>query len=177
VKRLIPLALQLALAALVASSAGCKLPPKPMRFNNLMARGNDKLAAAGQNFKKAIEPLSKGGTADLANVRSAVNEADSTVTQLTKDFDNMAAPKHGDSMLAKYKDFLKTQRQIVDDCMKPALKVIEDDKNYPTALEKWPQVRKLTEKATSLEQEAFRALVAAQSEFCDRKEYMFEPKD
>jgi hypothetical protein len=177
VKRLIPLALKLGLAALAVTAAGCKLPPKPMRFNNLMAKGNEKLAAAGQNFKKAIEPLSKGGTADDAAVRSAVNEADKTVTDLIKDFDNMAAPKHGDSLLAKYKEFLKTQRQIVDECMKPALKVIEDNKNYPTAMDKWPQVRKLTDKANSLEQEAFRALVAAQSEFCDRKEYMFEPKD
>jgi hypothetical protein len=177
VKRFCPLALQLVLAALVAACAGCKLPPKPMRFNNLMAKGNEKLAAAAKAFQKAIEPLSKGGAADVSAARSAVNEADTAVTQLTKDFDGMGAPKHGDAMLAKYREFLKTQRQIVDDCMKPALKVLEDDKNYPEAKDKYPQVFKLLKGATKLEQDAFRALTQAQSEFCDRKEYMFEPKD
>jgi hypothetical protein len=169
--------MQLALAALVAACAGCKIPPKPMRFNNLIARGNEKLAAAAKNFQKAVEPLSKGGTADVSAVRSAVNEADSAVTQLTKDFDSMAAPKNGDALLAKYKDFLKTQRQIVDECMKPALKAIEDDKTYPTPADKWAQVYKLTTAAKQLEQDAFKALDMAQSEYCDRKENMFERKD
>jgi hypothetical protein len=182
VKRFLPLALQLALVALIAAGAGCKIPPKPMRFNNLIARGNEKLAAAAKAFKAAaVDPLDphkkEGKAVDVSAARSAVNEADSTVTSLTKEFDAMGAPKHGDTMLSKYKEFLKSQRQIVDECMKPALKIIEDDKNYPTARDKWPEVVKLTTAATKLEQDAFKALDAAQSEYCERKENNFERKD
>lgn len=176
-KRLTPLALQLALAALAAACAGCKIPPKPMRFNNLMAKGNERLATAAKNFKKAVEPLSKGGTVDVSEVRTAVNEADAAVTELTKDFDNMGTPKNGDALMAKYREFLKAQRQIVDDCMKPALKAIENDKKYPEPQDKWAQVFKLTKEATKLEQDAFKALDAAQSEYCDHKDNMFERKD
>src|SRR5262249_30104072 len=46
-------------------TAGCKQPPKPKRFNNMIARANKRLADAAKKFDKAVAPLQKGNAADI----------------------------------------------------------------------------------------------------------------
>lgn len=163
--RLIRSAVHLALLAAVAA-AGCKyIPPKPAAFNNMIARSNEKLVEVAKKFSEAVEKL------DAAAARGAANEADKLVNDLIKEYDGLSAPKHGSTFLAKYREFLKKQRQIVDECMKPAAAVLEGQGGN-----KKDRAEALMEKAKQIEQEAFRALDSAQSEFCAQKDYNFEPK-
>lgn len=142
-KRMIRLAPPLALLAALA--AGCRfIPPKPAAFNNMIAKSNEKLAEVAQKFKEATDKL------DAAKARQAANEADKLVNDLIKEYDGLSSPKHGSSFLAKYREFLKKQRQIVDECMKPAVAVLEDNKLYPEPRDKREKLSNLLENAKRL---------------------------
>ena len=63
--------LVLLLATVLLPAAGCKDRPYPIKFNNMIARANKKLNAAGKEFAATFKPLEGGQPVDPQQVRTA----------------------------------------------------------------------------------------------------------
>jgi hypothetical protein len=159
-------------------AVGCNQPPKPMRFNNTMARANKRLAEAAKKFNKAIIPLKTSQPADLEAARGAYTEMQVALTEITKEYAAARPPVNsplGREMLEKYRDFLKTEQEVFDACITPMWEAIQDDKKYPDAARKWEAVEPLLTKARDTEREAWMAVRKAQFDYCNH--YKLEAKD
>jgi hypothetical protein len=162
------------LLLVLLTAAGCGVPPKKMRFNNQMARTNHELATNGKSFYKAIQPIGTGQAVPASQARSALSACETTVRNAQSTYAGMLPPNNssnGSDLLAKYRTFLNTQDSIVDSCLKPIVRIIEDDQRYPTPNEKWSEIAPLLRKADELEAKAFRDLTAAQQAYA--KEHNF----
>ena len=169
------LSLQLLLAALIVVSAGCRQPPKPMRFNNMIARGNQRLEQAAKQFYKAVEPLGQGKNAEVSSVRTAYNSAENALKELRKDFDSQKPPVNsqpGEDLLEKYRDFLLKQQEIFDQCFTPMLAAAEDNSKSPA--DKWAIIEPLITKASDLETPVRGALIKLQAEYA--KHHNLDPR-
>jgi hypothetical protein len=162
------------LLLVLLTAAGCGVPPKKMRFNNMMARTNQELASNGKSFYKAIQPIGTGQAVPASQARSALTSCENTVRAAQSTYARLLPPSNssnGPDMLAKYRTFLNTQDSIVDSCLKPIVKIIEDDQRYPTPQDKWAAIDPLLRKADELEAKAYRDLSAAQQAYA--KEHNF----
>lgn len=152
---------------------GCKVAPKPIRFHNMIAQGNQKLEEAGKKFRQAVSGAG-AGAANASSATGAMNDAANVVRDLTRQFNEMAAPKYGDSLMSAYRDYLKAQQRIVDEVMRPIIDVLKDDKNFDDPRARGNEVNRLLAKATTLEKAAWDTLEKASFEFC--KSHVLEAK-
>jgi hypothetical protein len=152
-----------ALAALVLV-AGCKAPPKPRKFNNEMARHNQKLASAAKEFAKKLEPLSQGKAA--SDARGAYQSMVSALTAARKEYDEDALTPNrsnsGPALLERYQTFLIAQQKILDGPLKQALQIAEGGGDPAT---KWREIQPLLAEANSEEQKWMTDLGKAQQEY------------
>jgi hypothetical protein len=169
--------MQMVLAALVVAPAGCSLPARPIHFNNMMARANQRLNESGKKFAKAVSPLGSGGAANLNEAKSAYNEIQSTLAEVKKEFDEVRPPIGSDAastLLERYRDFLQAQQKIFDTCYTPMFQALQDNARYPDAASKWAVIQPLQGKAQEVEKPAIFALGEAQKAYADQ--HKFEPK-
>ncbi len=55
------------LAGLVILATGCRMPAKPKKFNNTIARATKQLGDDGKRMFKAIQPLIKGEPPEVSS--------------------------------------------------------------------------------------------------------------
>jgi hypothetical protein len=176
VKRLPSLALQALLAGLIVMAAGCKFPPRPMKFNNMIARGNARLSDAAKKFSKAVTPLKENKAADTRGAEGAYSEMQTALNELKKEAEETGAPvssSPGTEMLEKYRAFLQAEQAIFDSYVTPAWKAVQDPRLANPA-QKWFKIGPLLAKAAEDEAGPLNALKTAQKEYC--KHYNFEAK-
>jgi hypothetical protein len=165
------------LAALVVAPAGCSMPARPMHFNNMMARANQRLNEAGKKFAKAVSPLSSGGAANVNEAKSAYNEAQTVLAEVKKEFDEVRPPlgsDAGSTLLDRYREFLQVQQNIFDTCYTPMFQALQDNARYPDAASKWAVIQPLLGKAQETEKSAIFAVGEAQKAYAEQNK--FEPK-
>lgn len=136
---------------------GCKLPVKPMKFNNMMAQTNDKLSIAAKDFAKAAT------AGDVEKAREAKTACEKALSDAESDFKDIVPPvnaKGSADFLKKYRDFLKTQREIMDDIISPVMTLLEGND-----ADKWNKMQELLKKASDYENAAFDALSKAQDDY------------
>jgi hypothetical protein len=171
------LVMQMVLAALVVAPVACSLPARPMAFNNMMARANQRLNEEAKKFNKAVSPLGSNAAADTAAAQSAYNSIQTTLQDLKKEFDNVRPPlgsEAGSTMLQKYQEFLQTEQSIFDTCLTPAVQALQDNARYPDAASKWAVIGPLLTKAGQMERPVLDSLGAAQKAYTES--YKFEAK-
>jgi hypothetical protein len=158
----------------VVASSGCLPPPKKRRFNNMIARANTQLKEKADGFNKIVSPLRQGQAVNAGEARSALNAFESTLKDTKKQFNRLSSPVQspkGETLLSKYRDFLKTEEDIVSQCLRPIVTAIEDNGNYPTPAAKWSVVSGLLDKANSMERDAFTDVATAQKEYAEAHKY------
>src|SRR5262249_31070652 len=117
---------RLVLLAGLVVSVGCAARPKPARFNNDMARANQRLAAEGKAFYKTLAAFrEKGEAPDPRRVRSAYQSLESALAEVKKEYERARTPVKNEGLaadlLAKYKDFLEVQQKLIDG---PILRIV-----------------------------------------------------
>lgn len=180
-RRSAPLVLQALLIGLLLTAAGCKQPMKPMKFNNTVVRGTQRLGVAAKTFYAAVQPiggpLGGRGPAKVADAQSAYTDMQKGIGEAKKMFAELSPPPNspkGAELLAKARDLMEVQQSIFDQCMTPMLQIVKDNVTYPDIAAQWAAVGPLLIQAQQLERPAYEALTKAQSEYC--KEYNFEPR-
>ena len=152
----------LLLAGLAGATVGCKAPPKPIRFNNMMARTNTNLASAAKNFAKAVEPLSKGQPADVGGMRSAYRNMESALKSAKEEYEDLSPPQNssnGQDMLDKYKAFLKGQDEVLS-VANQIVQVVEKGGQ-------WPAVEALLAQAQQIEGRTLGPLQSVQTKYAE----------
>jgi hypothetical protein len=153
-------------------AAGCNIPPKPMKFNNDMAKANQRLASAAKEFAKKLEPLSKGQPVASGEVRSAYQAMSSALASVRKDYEEMLSPnrsKFGDALLEKYKAFLTGQQKILDGPMKQISQIAEDPGKDPGT--KWREIEPLIQQCAQDEQQWIGEVSKVQGDFARDHNY------
>ncbi len=149
--------------------AGCtKARPKKLKFNNMMARANQKMAEAGRNFYKVIHPISSGQTLAPNKARNALNDCETALKEAQKEFDGLGAPVNspaGDTMLGRYNAFLKAEQDVLDSCLKPIVQIIEDNGQYPDPGSKWAAISAKLKEIDAKDKGAWNDLYRAQQEY------------
>jgi len=165
--------LGLFLLGLAVTLAGCKTAPGVMKFNNEIARANEKLATSARSFYKAISPLGLNQQADLTTAQSSYNDAVKNLKDAQAYFESFSGKSGSYSTLqGQYKEFLKVQEKIVEEYMKVMLQTAQDAKLSPA--EKWAKIYPLLAKASTDENAAYKTLTDAQVAYA--KEFSLEPK-
>ncbi|MFO0876977.1 MAG: hypothetical protein U0840_06355 [Gemmataceae bacterium] len=173
-RRFVPLALFPVLLLVVG---GCQQPPKPMQFNNMIAKTNQKLSEASKKFYKALEPLKSGAPADASAAQNAYTEITTALRDARTTYDSLSAPfgsTTGPELLANYRSFLTVQQTILDSCISPMNKILQDNANYPDAGAKWVAIAPLIAKASEEESSVMATLRETQKKYC--KEHVLDPK-
>jgi hypothetical protein len=169
VKRPVPWLLQLLLVASIVCLTGCRQPVRPMKFNNMIARSNAKLAEPAKRFYKAVQPLSQGKDADVTGARSAYGEIESTLKELRLEFDTIKPPTGSQpaaDLLEKYQSFLATEQEIFDNCFGPMMSAAQNSSLSPG--DKWAIIQPLLSKASSKEGPVLGALKNLQKEYATK---------
>jgi hypothetical protein len=154
--------------------SGCSQPPKPMRFNNMIAQANSELGEAAKKFKKAVEPLGNGQPAD-AGARTAYNEIKSLLEALKKKFDKMKPPVNspsGEALLEKYREFLENQQEIFDQFFTPMMAAV--DNNALSPADKWSEIQPKFAQITQKEDPVRNTLLKLQDDYA--KSHNLEPQ-
>jgi hypothetical protein len=175
VKRFVFLSARVLLVVLLVALGGCRKALKPMRMNNMMARGNNQLAEAAKKFATAVSPLGNGQPADVSKAQDALSEIKGALAQLHKDFDNAKAVSNSEpakDLLEKYRSFLATEDSIVTNCFEPMLAAAKN--NSLSDGDKWETIQPLLKKAGTDEAKVRSDLVKAQEEFA--KHHNFDPR-
>jgi hypothetical protein len=157
--------LWLLLVPAALAAAGCSAPPKPLRFNNMMARANAKLSAAAKSFGKTLEPLANGRPADPGAVRSAYRNMESALKEVKAEFDELKPPLNsgnGQEMLDKYKEFLRGQENVLSSVASRVVQIVET----PMAPgQQWAQIQPLLAQAPAIESQTLTALKGVQDKY------------
>ncbi len=102
--------------------AGCKDHPYPIRFNNMIARANKRLNAAGQEFGAAA----KAG--DPKAIRSKYDALVMALKAVQDEFADIGAPTgaaYGSDLLDAYEAYLDCQEKIVNTHAKQIVQMAE----------------------------------------------------
>jgi hypothetical protein len=158
--------LLLALAATAAAcAAGCKAPPKPMKFNKLMVESNDRLASSAKNFRKTVDPLSEGKQVKAGEVESAYQSMSSALASVKNEWEDMKAPMNsssGPDLLAKYQAFLDAEDKVLQR-YQTIVTVVKDGQLAPAA--KWTKINAAFQAAAAEEGKAMDPLRKAQTAY------------
>jgi hypothetical protein len=118
------------LAGLAALSGGCTRP-KPVKFNNDMARATLELAAEGKKFKEAVDGFlspPEGINPSSAALRSARDRCASKLEEIQKKYEKAHWPpkadKEAEELLDKFRAYLDVQQKLVDQ-MSEIIKIAE----------------------------------------------------
>src|SRR5690242_2730535 len=156
------LALLLLAAAATAGAAGCKAPPKPMRFNKMVVESNSKLAESGKAFRKAVEPLSEGKPVTPSAVESAYQSMAGTLSALKDEWEDQKAPMNssaGSDLLEKYQAFLEAEGKVLQQ-YQGIVNVVKDGGMTPK--DKWAKINGYFQAAAGEEGRAMGPLRQAQ---------------
>lgn len=148
---------------------GCTPPPGVMKFNNMMARGNAKLAEKAKAFYNTIAPLSKAEPVPAAKARAAADEVGRALAELRQEFATTMPPtgsRNGPDLLARYREFLDTQQRIYDNVILASVRIIEDNAKFPEPFLKWNAIQPLLARATQDEGPALDAVRRVHTEYC-----------
>ncbi len=132
VKRSVHVLLQALLMGLILLASGCKFPPRPMQFSNMMARANLRLSDAANKFAKALAP--KGKAPDAGSAQGPYNEMKAALSEAKAEFDTISPPlnsEYGWELLDKYRTFLQSQQTILDTCYTPIMNTLKDNTIAP----------------------------------------------
>jgi hypothetical protein len=153
------------LATAAACAAGCKAPPKPMKFNKLLVESNDKLASSAKNFRKAVEPLAEGKPVKAGDVESAYKGMSSTLESVKGEWEDMKAPMRsstGPDLLEKYQAFLDAEDKVLQR-YQTIVTVVKDGQLAPAA--KWAKINAAFQAAAAEEGKAMGPLRKAQTAY------------
>jgi hypothetical protein len=156
---------------LLGAVAGCGLPPKPLRFNNLMARSVKRLASDAKAFYKSIEPLSPeqgSKNVEASDVRSKYQKLANSVKEIQADWAKMKTPASstiGPDMRTKFLAFLDGQKSIVDNRIVPIVSIVEDNKTYPDPPSKWNAIKPHLDQIAAEEAKTRDPLIKAQKDY------------
>jgi hypothetical protein len=160
-------------AASAALAAGCKAPPKPMKFNKLLVEGNQKLAEAGKAFRKTVEPLGEGKPVKAGDVESAYQKMASTLESVKSDWEDMKAPinsSSGPGVVEKYQAFLEAEETKVLPNFQKIVTVVKDGQLAPAA--KWAKIQGVFQAIDAEESKPLQTLREAQTAYA--KEHNLE---
>jgi len=122
------------LAGLMILVTGCRMPAKPKKFNNTIARGSKQLGDDARRMQKAMEPLLKGNTPnppEVSTAREACDAIKNHLASLIKEADEIVPPVNspeGDVLLDKYREYLKKEQEIYDRHFTKMLQIIQDNR-------------------------------------------------
>jgi hypothetical protein len=157
---------QALLLGMFALASGCAMPPKPMQFNNMLARANKRLSDPAKKFYEAVIPLKEGKDANVKEAQRAYNDMQSALSDIRKEFASARAPvssPYGEELLNHYRDdFLKVQQNILDTAITPMWKIVQGPGG---AAEKWNAIAPLLNKARDDETSSFNKLRAWHKEY------------
>jgi hypothetical protein len=162
----------LALAGVVVL-AGCNPPPKKTGFNNSMARANLKLKEKARAFYKVVYDLGTGKPVAASQARSALNDIETALADLKKDYASMKPPagsSTGATLLEKYRVFLNVEQNIIDACFKPAVAAVENP-GLASPAEKWNVIQPLLKQADEMERPAWGDVAKAQRDYAEAYHY------
>lgn len=152
-------------AASALQAAGCKAPPKPMKFNKLLVEANAKLAASAKTFRKTVEPLGEGKPVKAGDVESAYRGMQSTLASVKDEWDDMKAPMRsssGPGVLEKYQAFLAAEEKVLQH-YGTVVNVVKDGGLAPAG--KWAKINAAFQAAEAEEGKALRPLREAQTAY------------
>ncbi len=155
------------LACLALLSSGCTRP-KPVKFNNDMARATIELAAEGKKFKEAVDAFlnpPENVPPSTAAMRSARDRCANKLKEIQKKYEKAYVPprpeKEAEDLLDKFKDYLDVQEKIVDQ-MSEVVKIAELS---PPPEDRKDQIDALMTKITGRGASAHAGIKSAQEEF------------
>jgi hypothetical protein len=153
------------LAALALFTGGCTRP-KPVKFNNDMARATLELAAEGKKFKAAVDSFkAAGGSNGSTDLRSARDRCSAKLEEIQKKYEKAHFPpkaaKQAEELLDRFKDYLATQEKIVGQ-MTDIVKLAEAN---PPAEDQMDQIDALMKKIAENGASGHSGIKEAQEEF------------
>lgn len=170
-----PSRLALLLAATAAAcAAGCKAPPKPMKFNKMLAASNAKLAESGKAFRKTVEPLAEGKQVTPSAVESAYRNMESTLASLRDEWDDQKPPirsSSGPDLLEKYQAFLDAEGKVLQ-VYQNVVKVAQDGGLPPK--DKWSRINAFLQAGAAEEGKAMQPLRVAQTAYAKEHNIQLE---
>jgi hypothetical protein len=152
-------------AAAAVWAAGCKAPPKPMKFNKLLVESNTKLAEAGKAFRKTVEPLSEGKPVKAGDVESSYRSMESALASVKSEWEDMKAPMNssaGPTVLEKYQAFLDAEEKVLQR-YQGIVNIVKDGQLAPAA--KWSRINGVFQAIADEEGKALRPVREAQTAY------------
>jgi hypothetical protein len=168
----------LAMAALLFLPGCGGPPPSRVEFNNSFADRNARLYKAGRAFRKTLDPLFKEGRRPtVADTKKARDDARTTLEDVSTEFRKMRMPRkagNAQDMADAYKDFLDTEEEIINKDYDKIIKVLEDDKEYPSMDDKKNEIENILDNIDSKEGKKLKVFHEQQDTFA--KSFNFQVK-
>lgn len=155
------------LAALLACTSGCKKPaPRPIKFNNEMARTNYELSKTGKAFRDALKPyLDQDKALTAVEMKGYYRAMEDALDEAKEKWDKMQAPKNsgaGTNLLEKYQEYLEQEGAI----LKIADQIVQTLQNPRlNGADRKATVKALVGQMNDLEGKALGPVVKVQEEF------------
>lgn len=174
-----------ALAVALLGAGGCKKPPpRPLKFNNEMARTNFELAKAGDAFREALKPYKdEGKPLSGSSLRSPYKDMEKALEEANEKWAEMQAPRKSGSgaiLLEKYRSYLDEEEKILKKAeriikvLDNQIKIAGSPPRDMSADEKHNEIKRLVDEINSIEGKALGSVSEAQKEFA--KEHNLELK-
>jgi hypothetical protein len=155
-------------AGALVLAAGCKDHPYPLKFNNMIARANKKLSAAGKDLAAAVKPLESGQAVDAQQVRGSYQKMTTALKDVQDEFADVGAPigtMYGSDLMDAFTNFLDCQQTILNNQASQIVKIAEDVTLDPAA--KWERISAQLAKIGEEEKPKFEALQEAQKKYAE----------
>ncbi len=132
-------------------------PPKPVVFNDRIARNNERWNTAVLAFKKVFDPLQAGQPVKPADAQAAYDALAAELKEVRRAGRHMPAPLYnptGRDFLAKYQDYLGVEDDILNDELKKVIATVADANLSNT--DKWNAIWKIYSDVEKHEKDAQR---------------------
>jgi hypothetical protein len=160
--------LLLGLITLIA--VGCKERPGTVRFMNILATKNDRLAKASQSFFTAIQPLQARVPVPKETIDSAYRELERTLKELKDEMKDQYPPLRsasGSALLDRYREYLDEEQVIFDRTVSLIYQTAIGEEGDPAT--KWAAIDPLLKKVEEDEKKAEKPLKDAQNTYAKER--------